>query len=133
MKTALAFLALTVSASAFADRTFTCTYASTKNPKKVVTTQFSLEEAIEDGVQSDGIDIGRDNYNYSLNMGQQTKPKNSKKYDVWVVFYENNHVQDEVGAMTCEYDPSSSEPFCVEPMQDDSGETILEFSCRADV
>jgi hypothetical protein len=130
MKTALAFLALSVSASAFADPTFTCTYASTKNPKNVVTTQFSLEQAMQDGVQSDGIEIGRDNYNFTLNMDK--KSARSKKYYVSVVFYENNHVQDEVGAMGCEYNPSSNEPFCVEPMQDESGETILEFSCRAD-
>jgi hypothetical protein len=133
MKNAIAFLALTLStSSAFAADTFTCTYASTLDPENVVITQFSLEDAIEEGVQSESINIGRDNYNYTLGMAKKMKPKKSKKYDVNVVFYENNHVLDEVASMRCEYDPSSTEAFCVEPMIDKSGETILEFSCHAD-
>jgi hypothetical protein len=121
--------ALFVSSISFAalakDPTITCSLVDKKNAKNKATVSTSLKN--EDYVSSNSIDIGkRDNYSYDLSLEKEGALTN-----VYVTFYENNHVQDEVGSMGCTYDPKTvSEVFCEEPIVGDNGKLIATFSCQ---
>lgn len=129
VRNALSILVLaSISSTAFAADSITCTLKSIENSKQKTNVELALSSAGAGGVESEGsVDVGDSNYSFSMDI-----EASGSKYDLNVVFYENNHVQDEVGAMSCEYDPNATDgEFCQEPMEDDNGEHVMDFSCRA--
>ncbi len=122
------FVLVSLSSSAFAADSITCTLTSVADAKQTTKLELALSSAGAGGEESEGsVDVGDSNYNFSMDL-----EANGSKFDLTAIFYENNHVVDEVGSMSCEFDPSVTEgEFCQEPMEDDNGEHIMDFACRA--
>ncbi len=123
----LAIIALSVfSLSTFAESNVTCELKSLKN--KSVSATIPLTSAGLSGIESDGngLDIGRDNYNFS--MGLEGK---AGEYIVDIYFYENNNVIDEVGGLRCKFKYKTTDfVICRETIESETGKLLANFECR---
>ena len=87
--------------------------------------EVDLNNLSDEGLYSgEGIDLGVENYSFDLSL---TKESNGSIL-VDVIFYENNHVQDEVGSYSWELQHKGLSVI-KEPLQDESGATIMSFVC----
>lgn len=117
-------LCLVLSSAAFAESTLTC-QLKTKN--KSVSVVTSLSKINPDGVTSDGVNVGRDNYSFSMTV----EKTGTNAFSLMAIVYENNHVQDEVGEFSCDFAlKAGSNVVCNEPLEMD-GKKIGDLVCTA--
>jgi hypothetical protein len=123
----LAILIVSFSVPAFAkDPILTCTIQNVKTKQKA-SVKLNLNKIAEySGEYSKGIDSGKDNYSFGLEV-----TKSGKDYDLNIVFQENNHVEDEVGSIACTYNAKiGTRSFCYEPLKTSSDWTVAQFWCQ---
>ena len=71
--------------------------------------------------------VGEDKYSFDFYVSQEDTTKT-----INVIFYENVNVQDQVGEISCVYEPQNiTSKFCEDNLFDDNGTHILSFSCEA--
>jgi hypothetical protein len=127
MKALVTGIILTVlSASAFAD-TLTCTLQDSRNRSNISEVTVDLRKALPDYIQDNGLDIGEENYSYTIEFSGD-----KSALDLNVVFTENNNVQDEVSSGLWTVDLTSAkngEILLTEELGND-GKKIMDFSCQ---
>lgn len=118
-------LSLTGIASAKSVDIISCTLSETNNSTNAKYVRADLNNLSKDGLYtSDGIDIGDENYSFDLSI---TKEAN-KPILIDVIFYENIHVQDEVGSYSWELQKKGLSVI-QEPLTDENNNIIMNFVC----
>ncbi len=125
MKFIFASLLLLTSTLVHAQDTITCTLSEAGNPKNSIAVTADLNNLNEDGLYSsdDGLDLKADNYSFDLSI---TKQANGTIL-INTFFYENNHVQDEVGSYSWEIHQKGLSVIN-EPLTEDNV-TLMNFIC----
>jgi hypothetical protein len=115
----------------FAAENIVCALKDSKNPQRFISVKLPIQKQFsEDWVRpAQGLDIGRDNYNFDLLASWNEQ--NPKLLNLDVTFYENNHVQDEVASYSWTVDlstPTNGKPILTEPLSEE-GKVLMNFVC----
>lgn len=117
----------TMCISLASDSGLVCSLSSLKNKMESDLTTIQFDNLQKFYSSKTGVDVGDRNYSYSLEVS-----KNENSFILYVVFFENIVVQDEVA--TAEFVVESKNLannmlVIQEPLTDDNGKKILDFSC----
>ncbi|MCX6126283.1 MAG: hypothetical protein NTV34_16240 [Proteobacteria bacterium] len=128
LTTVIALISTGLATQVKASENIVCALKSAKNPSKFVSVKFDLEQERGDDeyVSSKGLDVGGDNYSFDMRV-----TSDGVKHDVDIMFYENNHVQDEVGSSTWKVDlqkAKSQKPIISEPLTM-KGKKVADLAC----
>ncbi|OFZ45998.1 MAG: hypothetical protein A2381_00370 [Bdellovibrionales bacterium RIFOXYB1_FULL_37_110] len=125
----LSFITLTSTAFAGGGTIIKCTMESMQSPKITTSASLNLSKINGDDVATseNEIQVGEDKYSFDFYVSQEDTTKT-----INVIFYENVNVQDQVGEISCVYEPQNiTSKFCEDNLFDDNGTHILSFSCEA--
>ncbi len=116
---------------AFAAENIVCALKDYKKPQRYISVKLPIQKPFsEDSARpEDGLDIGRDNYIFDLVASWNEQ--NPKLLNIDVIFYENNHVQDEVASYSWTVDLATQEarkPLVEQPLSD-NGKFVMNFVC----
>lgn len=138
MKKMITALLLLSATSAFAAEKITCQMQKPGDKRNIDKVSVSLADVDQKGevsVDSKGRKIHDQHQLWDYNFSLTVTPDDKKhgQYSIDVTFGESQRVQDEVGSLSCTYNPASKkELICEEPLTNDNGDKILEFSCYAE-
>lgn len=109
--------------AAHAGNLVTCELRSQNN--KTVSATIDLNKSLANGVDSSGgLDVGKDNYSFGMAI-----EKGPSFYELVVIFYENNNVQDEVGGLTCKFVPQKKPSIICKETLHDEEKVVARLSC----
>ncbi len=121
----LALLIIFTGSFAQGQEKLTCTLSESVNPKNAIVVEADLKNLAADGLySSDGLNVKVENYSFDLSITKQA----DGSILVDVIFYENNHVQDEVVSYGWELKEKGLS-VVNEPLIDDSDATVMNFVC----
>lgn len=104
--------------------TIVCTLERVGHPEQKILAKLPARAGENEVASSTdgGLDVGSNNYSFDMYLSEGE----NNASDLNVVFYENNNVQDEVGAMACGVESGA---FCKEPLTDENDRKVANFSC----
>ena len=116
---------LLLSMTAFsAETVLTCTMSSIKSPNRIATAELSLLNIDDFASSVKNVKVGQDAYGFSF-----TAMKKNGKFNIDIIISEDINIQDQVGEISCVYNPKiKTSKFCVETIEID-GSPILNFFC----
>jgi hypothetical protein len=124
MKHLLMLFMVFSSVVAKAQSEITCTLSQAGKSENSIQVKANPNRLTNDGLYSSkGLDVGADNYSFDLTL---TKVARGVVL-VDVIFYENNHVEDEVASYSWEL-KQKGRSVIQEPLTD-SGATVMNFVC----
>ncbi len=104
-----------------------CAISSVKDARNYESVKVDLTvKELEEAYSSKGLDLGKDNLSFDVSVTRE-----GKEITLDVFFYENNHVQDEIGGAQWKFNTAKVKkgvPVVTEPLELDE-KHLADFTC----